>query len=99
MSLPTLDMPARGKSAAIVTLPTAQGFGEFFFSYRTIIAFRGNHAGTGEYVKVRMENHWSRTTGRHFSDLGCKGFDVVKPEEFAKAIGFQGKPEELTGRA
>jgi len=94
-SLPRLDMPARGKSAAIVTLPT----GEFFFSYRTVIAFRGAHAETGEFIRIRMENHWSRTTGRHFSDLGCKEFTVVKPEEFAKAIGFQGDARELTGRA
>lgn len=101
-SLPRLDMPARGKSAAIVTVPNIKGecpAGEYFFSYRTVIAFRGAHAETGEFVRIRMENWWSRTTGRHFSDLGCKGFRIVKPEEFAKAIGFQGDPRELTGRA
>ena len=94
-TLPRLDMPARGKSAAVVTTPQ----GEFFFSYRTIIAFRGTHAKTGEWAKVRLENYWSRTTGRHFSDLDCKGFDIVTPEAFAEAIGFTGNPRELTARA
>jgi hypothetical protein len=88
-------MPARGKSAAIVTTPQ----GEFFFSYRTVIAFRGTHAKTGEFVRVRLDNYWSRTTGRHFSDLGCKEFLMVKPAEFAEAIGFTGDSRELTERA
>lgn len=93
-TLPRLDMPARGKSAAIVTTPQ----GEFFFSYRTVIAFRGEDKD-GNWRKVRLENYWSRTTGRHFSDLDCKGFDIVSPEEFAKVIGFTGDVRSLTERA
>lgn len=93
-NLPRLDMPARGKSAAIVTTPQ----GTYFFSYRTVIAFQGEDPN-GNFRRVRMKNWWSRTTGRHFSDLGCKDFEEVTPEEFARVIGYQGNPNDLTARA
>lgn len=67
--------------AYIVTI----GGNEYFFSYATCIAFRGTH--DGQYKKVRLKNHWGRTTGRHFNQLGAKDFEVVTREQLEAITG------------
>lgn len=76
----SLSTDCNGK-AHIVTI----GDKELFFSYQTLIAFRGMVAG--QFTKVRLSNTWGTTTGRHFNELGAKNFDVVTLAEFNKIVG------------
>lgn len=57
--------------------------GTYYFSYQTLIAFRSNLGVT----KVRLENVWGPTTGRHINEMGLREFDIVTPEEFDQHIG------------
>jgi hypothetical protein len=63
----------------------------FYFSYETIIAVEtSSHPTLPGVHRVREENRWSRTTGKHFSQLGVKDFTILGQEEFAefvKALG------------
>jgi hypothetical protein len=74
--IPTIHSYANGK-ATIVTI----GRNEFFFSYTTCIAFRGFLPVVG-YTKARRENSWGATTGRHFTEMGCKEFFVYNDANF-----------------
>lgn len=58
---------------------------EYFFSYETCIAFRGN-TGPDQYVSVRIANSWGPTTGRHFKEMGCSNFKTIPNEEFEAII-------------
>ena len=77
----------RGKATChIVTI----GEHEFFFSYETCIGYRNNGitaTKTGEkIIAVRLANHWGRTTGRHFKEMDCAGFEVVDDASFAEYV-------------
>jgi len=78
----------RKTQAHVVTI----GANRYFFSYETCIAFHGianhtpEHGGKPEIAKVRLDNHWGPTTGKHFRELGCSNFDVVSPELFDKIV-------------
>lgn len=76
----SLSTDCDGK-AHIVTI----GDNELFFSYQTLIAFRGNTAAG--YRKVRLSNTWGATTGRHFNQLGARDFEVVQLSEFNAIVG------------
>jgi hypothetical protein len=84
MPLPSLIRPRpAGSTINAHTFTDARG-GEYFFSYATCIAFSG-FAGNGKakvFVEVRLANTWGRTTGGHFSELGCKDFEVVSTQQF-----------------
>lgn len=58
----------RNTQAHIVDL----GDVELFFSYETLIAVRT------PTLRQRVRNSWGPTTGRHFNEMGCGGFDVVE---------------------
>ena len=60
----------RNTRACVVLL----GAHEFFFSYETLIAYRGPLGA------ARRANDWGPTTGRHFRELGCAAFAVVEPD-------------------
>lgn len=80
MTISIINPTGRKTQAHIVTVHG----NEYFFSYRTCIAFRGTSAGG--YRKVRLANHWGPTTGRHFNELGCGNFEVVPDEQFAAVV-------------
>ena len=72
----TLTNPTRRKTPAhIVTV----GEHELFFSYETLIAYRGK-------VSIRRPNDWGPTTGRHFNELGCSNFCMLKGQQFEEAV-------------
>ncbi len=55
-----------------------------YFSYRIMIAkhvfdirFERNEDGY-KYKTQRLPNKWGPTTGRHFNELGCASFPIVK---------------------
>lgn len=81
---PTLTNPTgRNTNARVLTW----GECEVFFSYETPIAYRGpdpNAFGPdGPYTTaIRIANTFSRTTARHFRELGCANFQVVSQETF-----------------
>jgi hypothetical protein len=52
----------------------------FFFSYETLIAY------AGPLGRARRANVWSRTTGRHFREMGCAGFPIVEPDELEARV-------------
>jgi len=52
------------------------GEATFYFSYSTIIAL------AHKSYKIRRENHWGPTTGKHMRHLGCDDFKVVSDEGF-----------------
>lgn len=58
----------------------------FGISYTTVIAY------WGPLGNCRIKNHWSTTTGRHFSDLGAKDLplvdDAVMDERIAQATSL-----------
>ena len=81
----------RNTQAHIVTI----GDREYFFSYQTCIAYRGPFPSDvgwgGEDTPtgggaVRIDNYWGPTTGRHFNDLGCKHFPIIKREIFEHIV-------------
>jgi hypothetical protein len=63
---------------------------EFFFSYTTLIGFRGfvpaEGGGERAYVRVRLDNTFSKTTGRHINEMGIQDFAIVTTDEFASLI-------------
>lgn len=65
----------RNTPAHIVTV----GENEYFFSYQTCIAFRGEV--NGKYRIMRIENSWGPTTGRHFNEMGCRDWPIVESIE------------------
>ncbi len=83
MSVPTLVNPTGRKTEAHI-FTDAEG-NEFFFSYQTCIAYRGelpNSCLAGNIWKIRVANSWGPTTGRHFKELGCDNFMVMDSERF-----------------
>ena len=50
-----------------------------YFSYETLIAYQ-----TQDESK-RIKNYWGPTTGRHFNELGCSGFDEIDGDHFVLA--------------
>lgn len=79
MTLPTLTNPTgRNTRAHIMTV----GERVFYFSYETCIAYAGP-APCGEWVNVRVANSWGPTTGRHFKEMHCDGFETLSDEDFA----------------
>lgn len=84
---PTLTNPTGRKTEAHIY--TDEKGNEYFFSYETCIAYRGERRNSfhdSSHIEIRRGNHWGPTTGRHFSELGCKGFDVLKDQEFHELI-------------
>lgn len=84
MPVPTLINPTGRKTDAHI-FTDAEG-NEFFFSYQTCIAYRGDAPdsptpGDGG-VAIRVANAWGPTTGRHFKELGCSHFQVMDSENF-----------------
>lgn len=73
----------RKTPAHIVTI----GDREYFFSYETLIAYRGR-TPLGGYAKCRVANHWGPTTGRHFKELGCAEFEIVSDEALRSVAAF-----------
>lgn len=51
---------------------------ELFFSYETLIAYRGPAYPHG----VRRPNDWGPTTGRHFRELDCANFGSLTGDAF-----------------
>ena len=80
MKIKFTNPTGRNTKAHIVTV----GDMEYFFSYETCIAIRGEQHGV--FVKARLANHWGPTTGRHFNELGCKDFPVLPDDEFERLI-------------
>lgn len=70
----------RNTKAAVVTV----GDREFFFSYRTCIAYRGSDVD--KFIQARIANSWGPTTGRHFKELGCSEFPIYTDDEFQKLL-------------
>lgn len=68
----------RNTPAHVVTI----GQREYFFSYETCIAYRGPGSCSDSWRAIRIANHWGPTTGRHFTDLGCKNFETVDDAAF-----------------
>lgn len=52
----------------------------FYFSYDTCIAMSYN----GE--RIRLDNTWGPTTGKHINQLGVREFKVVDDTQFAEAV-------------
>lgn len=52
----------------------------FYFSYETCIAY------AGPLGRARRENVWGPTTGRHFRQLGCADFPIIKPDELTALV-------------
>ena len=52
----------------------------FYFSYETCIAY------AGPLGRARRANSWGPTTGRHFRELGCRGFPIVEPGELEALV-------------
>jgi hypothetical protein len=57
-----------------------------YFSYQTLIAFRGTTADGQR--SVRISNSWGPTTGRHFREMGCSNFETVTPEELETVVRY-----------
>ena len=97
---PTCQHPT--PACTIATTPVAR----FFYSYATLIAYEGpdlsapvdEEEGSRDNVRIRLANYWSKTTARHYSEMGCKDFAEVSLETFAKVIGFTGNPATLALR-
>jgi len=79
--------------ATIVTI----GDNEFFFSYTTLIGFRGfaplraallaKRPGLAPgRVAIRLKNSFSKTTERHMNELGIQDFEIIPNEDFATII-------------
>lgn len=66
----------RKTEARVLTI----GEHELFFSYETLIAYRGPRAPEG----VRATNVWGRTTARHMRLLCTLGFSVVHSPTLAR---------------
>ena len=48
---------------------------EFYFSYKTLVAARvGNRC-------VRTAKKWSRTTGKHLTQMGVSGWEQIPQDE------------------
>jgi hypothetical protein len=48
---------------------------EFYFSYKTLVAAKvGNRC-------VRTGKKWSRTTGKHLSQMGVSGWEQIPQDE------------------
>lgn len=56
------------------------GQAEFFISYETVIGVRTSDE------RVRLDNVWGPTTGRHMNELGIKGFRVVSDDQMQDVI-------------
>lgn len=68
---------------AIVTI----GAAELFFSYAACIAVRGtDENGNWRTLANPRYRGYSVTTSKHFSQLGCKGFDDAESEEAFCAV-------------
>ena len=52
----------------------------FYFSYETCIAY------AGPLGRARRANVWSKTTGRHFRELGCDGFPIMEPDALVARV-------------
>lgn len=52
---------------------------QLYFSYETLIAVSG-FAG-GEYKRMRLDNCWGPTTGRHINDMGLRDWPIVDDDE------------------
>ena len=76
--IPRLENPT-GRNTQAHIFTDAEG-NEYFFSYQTCIAYRGQHKG--HYQRFRRKNDWGPTTGRHFKELGCKDFPEFAGEVF-----------------
>lgn len=52
----------------------------FYISYETIIA-----ASVGDQ-RIRLDNSWGPTTGRHMNDMGVRSYKVVSRDELQDLI-------------
>lgn len=64
----------------------------FGISYTTVIAY------WGPFGNCRIKNHWSTTTGRHFSDLGAKDLPIVEDSVMDAIIEKATSMELKTGK-
>jgi hypothetical protein len=83
MAVPTLTNPTGRNTRAHVFADAAGN--EYFFSYETCIAYRGED-NEGNWVALRRENDWGPTTGRHFRELGCDNFAKFRANEFEQRM-------------
>lgn len=58
---------------------------DYFFSYNTLIAFRGYNS-KNVYYNVCIENYWSNTTGKHLNWIQPNKSKRVKREKFNELL-------------
>ncbi len=92
MSTPTISRPtnSRGNPSNNALIVTDAHGNDFMFSYQTVIGFRGHVMNEGDpfkaYTTARRANSWGPTTGRHFGEIGCKGYETLSDEDFAALL-------------
>lgn len=57
----------------------------FYFSYETLVAFRGENS-KGEYFFVIHQNDWGNTTGKHLNWICSDKSRRVDDKEFQKQL-------------
>jgi hypothetical protein len=67
---------------------------EIYISYETVIAIQSEATG-----RLRRDNNWGRTTGRHMNELGIKSWPIVSEEEMNTAIARAFAGEDFLNRA
>jgi hypothetical protein len=60
------------------------GGDSFYLSYETIIAAEV-HDGD-EYRRVRLDNSWGPTTGRHMNELEVRNYAVIEESEMQRLV-------------
>jgi hypothetical protein len=89
LNTPVVNHPRIGKTPRMNFHTVRDNRGLFVFSYRTCIAFEGYVFGL--WVKIRRENDWGPTTGKHMhwveNNLNQRNdYELLSGAEFEKLL-------------
>jgi hypothetical protein len=57
-----------------------------YFSYDTLVGFELYNQSTFFTLAIRRDNVWGRTTAKHMTNFGIKGFIILDEDSFKEIV-------------